>query len=237
MENKKYSILKIVLSAILSAAILGMFVYVCIKGDIEHSILSLSCIGGCVLLALIFIRLTSQKVLLTLALAAMASTNFLTVFLESADILSIVAYVMCGVQAVFLVYTMFLFRGNGPRVITLAIRVGLCLLFYFLVPNYVVLDTLQIIHGMIVINALVTLGILLFKIKTQWLAFLAMLLLFLFSLCTAFNVGWAIALNLPAEFLNILTAPFLGVHNLAFLFYIPGALLLALASVWERKSE
>lgn len=237
MKKRKLYFFKIFMSILFASAILAAFVYVCIKGDLEHNILSLSCIGACFLLSLFFIRCSSKKVLFTFALALNAAADCLFVLLPSENSVFLNVCLMAGVQALYLLYTLFMIKGNGLRVFSLALRVALCLLAYYLLPKYFVLTTIQLIHAMIVINSFVTLLSFLFFFKTQWVTFLGFLLFFAFNFISALGAGWAIILNLPVKFLEFLINPFLMTPGLAFVFYIPAVLILSLSSVWAIGEE
>ena len=236
MESKKLYFFKIFASIFFASAVLGAFAYVCIKGDVEFHALSFSCVAACFLFSLMFIRLTAKKILFTIALELNAVADIFLVMLPNEKNMLIGVCLMAGVQAIYFVYTLFLFKGNGMRAISLALRVALCLLAYFLLPKYFALTTIQLIYAMIVINSFITLLTFLFFLKTQWLTFLGFLLFFAYNFFSALGAGWAIVLKFPADFLMILANPFWLVPGLGFIFYLPGVLLLALSSVWDGKA-
>ena len=48
----------------------------------------------------------------------------------------------------YFLYTLYLNKSIGLKVFNMAVRVGLCLLAYFLVPNYFTVGTLEIVAMM-----------------------------------------------------------------------------------------
>ena len=237
MESKKFY-LKIFISCLFASAVLAAFAYVCIRGDIEHNILSFSCIGACFLFSLLFLQLSPKKIVFSTALAVNVVADAFLTLLPSARNNLIGVCVLCAVQVIYFVYTLFLLKGNGLRVISLAVRVGICLLAYFLLPKYFALTTIQILYAIIATNSFLTLLAVLFKFDKEWDVFFAFLLLFAFDFFSALGAGWAVILKFPLEFMQILATPFLAVPGLAYLFHIPAVLLLALSSAWAKtKSE
>lgn len=237
MESRKIYYLRIFASVLFAAVILAAFAFVCIKGDLENNILSFGCICATALLSLLFVQWTPKKILLTISLAISVLADIFLVLLPSQNNYFVGIWLLAAVQVAYLVFTLFLIKGNGLRAISLAIRAGICMLVYFLLPQYLVLTTIQMLFAMIVINAFVTLMIFLIFFKTQWLTFLGFLLLFAFLFFSALDAGWGSLFKFSEKFLTFITSPYKQLPSLAFLCYVPANLLLALSSVWEKTKR
>lgn len=231
MNTRKILIFKVMMTTILVSAILGMFIYVIIKGDLKYNLLSVSCIGAAFILSLIFINKSPKKLLITLALAlTIAGEYFLIVQpaqFENSTLIGLCIF--CGVQFAFLLYSLFASKAVGYIVINLAIRVLLCLLAYFILPNYIKLDTLELISLMYMINLFVTILMLCFRIKTNYILLLGLLLIFISNFCLWMPYGGIEMLKITGKFAEILLK-----YNFAYYFFIPGVTLVACASVWDR---
>ena len=129
-----------------------------------------------------------------------------------------------------MIYTLLLNKSIGARVVNIAVRVALVLCVWFILPTYVELDTYQLMSLIYLSNFLVSLGVFLVHIKTQWLLFLGFLLVFVSALISFFVNGGIALFGLSG--LN-----FLLDFDYAFLFYIPGLFLIASASAWARESK
>ena len=212
--------------------LLGGMLWVHFKGDFDKPYLTFALTGVSFLLSLIFIRKGAKRLLFPLALACAVVADYFLVFSELTSQNQLIGLCMfCGVQAVFMVYTLFLNKSNGRRVINIATRVALCLIAYFVLPLYFPLGTLEIIAVMYIINFVVTLGVVALHIKKEWVLFLGLLLYLLCDISIGLVLG-AGMLGLSAEFLQVLTT-----INLNFWAYYPGLLLIAISAVFAKKSN
>lgn len=214
-----------------------MFIYVCVKGDIEHNILSFACVGGCFLISLLLVKFKSPKSLITTGLLLNVVADFFLLFrldigkLEEHRIV-IGLSLFCAVQFCFLLYTLVLNRSIATRVINLAIRVGLCLIAYFILPTYYVLGTYEMIAIMYYINMFATALVLLTHIKKEYVLFVGMVVLLISHLVVGFMNGGILILGMTGPFVE-----FLVKYNLAFYTYIPALLLIALSPVLLKKKS
>ena len=235
MEKKKVDLFKAVASVLFGAGILGMYLYVCLKGDIKYNILSLACVGASFVLALLFVRISKKKILISVALLFSALADFFVLVapsldfmeLEKLQLLGLCLY--CGVQLCLLLYTLTLSKSIGLNITNIAFRVLLCLLAWFLIPKYLTLTRLQMIAVMYFLNACVTLLSLLFYFKKNPILFFGVLLLLAASVFVGLTHGAAEIFHITGKFMEIITK-----YNIAFFCYIPAVYLIALSSVWEK---
>ncbi len=244
MSPKKRKIFNIVASVLLAIVVLAMFGYVIFKEDLSFTIsnftftnvLAFGCVLASFLFSLLCIQKMSKKILITLALALNVVADVFMVLLpgivENSVLIAVCLY--CASQFIYLVHTLTLSRGMGIRIVNVALRVAVCLITYFIAMQYVTLDTLQIISMMCILNAFVTLIILLFYIKTEWLLFLGLFVLFAFQFFSMLQGGgWLTILQITnADFIE-----FLSKYDVAFMCYIPAQLLIALASIWAKRKD
>lgn len=232
MEAKKVNKLKIFVALLFSAAVLAMYFYVIFKGDVEGHYLTFACIGASFLLSLIFISLKSKKWLITLALALnVAADYFLVLKLDERNKL-IGLSIFCAIQFVYALYTLCLNGSIATKVINLALRVGLCLVVYFILPVYFTMGIIELMACMYIVNFFVTLLVLLCHLKTEWLMFLGMLLFFACDIFVGLTNGAIELFNITGPFVEILTK-----YDIAFYCYIPGVLLVSLSSVFYKKKD
>lgn len=232
MEKKKVSGLKIFATLLFAGAIFGIFFYVIFKGDFKPAYLSYSCVGLCFLFSLLFIKLNSKKILITLAFATNVVADYFLILAPSTENKLIGLYVFCGVQLFYLIYSLTLNQSIGAKIINLAFRVALCLLAYLILPKYFVLGTLELVALMYIINFFVSLLVFLIHIKTEWLLLIGYLLFFVCDIFVGLSEGGFAILNLTGPFVDFVLS-----HNVHMWFYIPGLFLIATSSVWAKKKE
>lgn len=238
MEKKKVSFLKVFLSMLFAIGVLAMYFYVIFKGDLKYSALSFSCVAACFVLSAIFFRFTSKKFFITLALAINVAADLM--FMTSVfgkvhfdKMGQVVLYLFCGVQLMYALYNLSLYKGIGLKIVNVAVRVAVCLLVYYILPKYVAISTVQMICLVYFINGAITILGLLYFIKTQWLLILGLLLSLAGSFFMWLMLGGGLQLlhiSLTTKFVEIL----FGKYSLWFICYIPGLLLIALSSVWAK---
>ena len=180
MKTKTVSILKIIFTALFGAAVTGAFVWVNIKGEIaDKPWLTYGCIALSFLLALIFVGRSLKRLFLVLGLACHVAAAYFLIFdpfMANSQLIGIC--ILCGAQLCFLLYTLLLSEGIGARVVNIAVRVALCLVACLILPKYIVgLTTIDIIFLAYLINAVVSLIWIGIHIVTEWLTFIAMVIL------------------------------------------------------------
>lgn len=237
MKDKKVSIFKIFATILFAAAIFAGYFYVIfgkftpeMKIQPEH--IRYALVGACFVFSLLFTRLSAKKILITLALAINVAADYFLILMPSEENKLIGTCIFCGVQFVYFLYTLYLNKSIGLKVINMAIRVGLCLIAYFVVPNYFTVGTLEIVAMMYIINFAVSLVIFLFYIKTEWLLFLGFLLFFVCDIFVGLTNGGIDILGITGA-----AADFLRSYDIAFYTYTPGLFLIASSSVWSRETE
>ena len=234
--EKKRDYFKIIMSIIFSIAILGAYVYVIWKGEIDptHPYLYYGTTCASFLLSLIFLTKCNKKILITIALCLNVAADYFLVFnptIANAQIIGL--SIFCGVQFVYLIYSLTLNKGNGVRVLNVAVRVALCLGAYLILPMYFTLGWLEMIAVFYIINFLTNLIFFAIHIKTEWLLFVGYFLFLLCDLSIGMVNGGIDALGLAGtEFAEILLT-----YNFAFYFYVPGTLLISLSSVFAKKDK
>lgn len=242
-KQKNRKGLKIFISILFAVIVFATFGYVLFEGDLTYeisnltftNILAFACVLVCFLFSLFCIEKSAKKILITLALLLTVVSDIFVVLLPGVveDYVWISLGLLCGVQFVYLVYTLTFCKGAGRKIINVAFRVALCLLAYFILPEFVELDTMQMISLMCFINTFVNLIILLFNIKTEWLLLLGLLLLFAVQAVTMLSNGWLDILQIT----NTDFTTFLSEYDLAFYLYIPSQFVIALSSIWAVKRK
>lgn len=231
MENKKINILKIFATVIFAALAFGGLAFVLLKGDIQNHIISIAAVAVSFVFSLLFLRISAKKILLTLALAANAVAMALAIFVPTTFNGLLEVCLLLGGELCFVVYTLCITKGAGLRIISLALRVGLCMLAYFVLPNYIAITTKEMLMIMLMLNQLTTIAILAFNFKKEWLTLLGMLLL-LCSTAFAWLTSGGVDLFGITNFIE-----FLYSQDWAFIFKVPALFAIALSSVWEKKKQ
>ena len=241
MEKKK-SVTKIVFTVIFTILILGTFLLSKFyefpaKWGVKTAYLYYGCICACFLYSILFIKANAKKIFVTLALAFNVAADFFLILapelgllkLTPAQIQFVGVALFCGTQFFYMLYTMWLTKGIGLKILNLALRVALCLVAYFVIPNYFALSNLEMLSVLYILNSFVTLIFLLFNVKREGLLFLGFLLFFV---CDVF-----IGLNHCATFLGWSGAffEFALKSDISSWVYIPGILLIATSSVWAKN--
>ncbi|MBQ7327947.1 MAG: hypothetical protein IJX00_03200 [Clostridia bacterium] len=235
MKTKTISILKIIFTALFGAAVTGAFVWVNIKGEIaDKPWLTYGCIALSFLLALIFVGRSLKRLFLVLGLACHVAAAYFLIFdplMANSQLIGIC--ILCGAQLCFLLYTLLLSEGIGARVVNIATRVALCLVACLILPKYIVgLTTIDIIFLAYLINAVVSLIWIGIHIVTEWLTFIAMVILVFALVWGGLGLygGWFVHLGIN-NFMVLLN------YNIAFYLYIPALLILAISSVWAKPKK
>ena len=237
MKEKKVSVFKVILTVLFAAAIFAGYFYVIfgkftpeMKIQPEH--IRYALVGACFVFSLLFTRLSAKKIFITVALAINVAADYFLILAPSDENKLVGLCVFCGVQFMYFLYTLYLNKSIGLKVINMAVRVGLCLLAYFLVPNYFTVGTLEIVAMMYIINFAVSLVFFLFYIKSEWLLFLGFLLFFICDIFVGLTNGGIDILGITGA-----AADFLRTYDIAFYSYVPGLFFIASSSVWAKETN
>ncbi|MBP3431382.1 MAG: hypothetical protein J6K39_00805 [Clostridia bacterium] len=229
MENKRNIGFKVFATVLFAAAVFGMFGYICFVGDLEGQKLTFSCIVVSFLFSLVFVKFTAKKLFITLALAFHVVADCFLMLLASEENRLMGLAFFCVAQFFYLLFTLGLTKSKGIRIVNVAIRVVLCLLAYFIIPQYFPdLGVLEMTSVMYIINSFVTLLSLLICIKTQWLTFFGYLLFFACDIFLGLTMGMGI-LGITGSFADLLLS-----YPFSTYFYVPGVFLIAASSVWAK---
>lgn len=233
MNTKKSIIFKTIFSILFAVIIFGAYFYLIfadIKAPLKDSYFIYGAICACFVFSLLFLKIKTKKILVTLALAVTVVADYFLVLMPSDQNKLIGTCVFCGVQLIYALYTLALNKSIGARVINLALRVALCLIAYFVLPLYFVLGTLEMICVMYIINFIVSIFYLLLHIKTEWLMLIGYLLFFVCDIFVGLTNGGAELLGITGAFLQ-----FMKDYNMVLYCYIPGLFFIALSSVWKKE--
>ena len=237
MKENKVSVFKVILTILFAATIFAGYFYV-IFGKftadmkIQPNHISYALVGACFVFSLLFTRLSVKKIFITLALAINVAADYFLILAPSDENKLIGLCIFCGVQFMYFLYTLYLNKSIGLKVFNMGLRAGLCLLAYFLVPNYFTVGTLEIVAMMYIINFAVSLVFFLFYIKTEWLLFLGFLLLFIRNIFVGLTNGGMDILGITGAVVD-----FLKTYDIAFYSYIPGLFFIASSSVWAKETS
>lgn len=183
------------------------------------------------LMSLIFFRFNKKSILLTLALIAFfvgASFNTFEPFDGNKNNEAIL-YCLCAFQAIILIYTVWLNRGTGLKILDLAIRVALSLLAYFLLPEYLpeYFDITNTIFVIYLINGLISLFTLAFRFKTNYFLWCGLFLVLAGSIFYMFMFGGLGLFGINGGF-----ADFLNSFDIAFLCTALGIYLISTSATF-----
>lgn len=237
MEKNKTSVFKIIATIVFAVLVFASFFYYIFgnfgeESNIKPQYLVYACVGLCFLFSLIFVKLNFKKIVISLALASAVVADYFLVLNPSEENKLIGTCIFCVFQFLLMVYTLRLNGSVGTRIVNLAVRVALCLIAYFVLPSYVELGTLELIAVMYALNFLVSLVVLLFNIKTEWLLFLGCLLVFLCDIVIGLKNGGFVLLNLSGSFVDFLNSRAIEIY-----LYIPGLFLIATSSVFAKNKD
>lgn len=235
MGNKKVSGFKIFATILFAILILGAYGYVIWKGEPwDKSYLAYGAIGLCFVFSLIFLTKNAKKVFITLGLACNVAADYFLVFEPSEKHKLIGVCIFLGMQLFYFCYTLAVEKNNYARAINFALRLTVCLAAILILPKFATLKTIELLAAIYIANSVVTLLILLFHFKTEWLAFFGMLLLIACDVCVGFNNGALEILHIPStgKFIEFILS-----HDVAFWLYTPGVFLISLSSVWAKKKK
>ena len=233
MENKKINVFKMIASLLFAILILGAYAYHIWKGEpFDQPFLYFGAVGACMLFSLIFVSGNAKKILITLALALTVVADYFLVLNASEPNKEIGLYVFCGVQFIYLIYSLIITKSNFARALNFGSRVGLSVAAVLFLPRYFTLTTMQIVSVIYIVNSLITLITLAVHMKTEWITFLGFLLFFACDVFVGLNNGGIEILGLTGGFVD-----FIQTYDIAFFCYIPGLFLISLSSVWANKSK
>lgn len=220
-------IFKVIACLLALGAMAGLCLYVHFKGDVKYNILTYVTFGIPFLLSLAFMCLNFKRIMLTCALAAVAVANFFIIVMPINNSSWIYLGILCGAQLFFLIYSLTLPKHIGLKVLNLATRALLCLLTYFILPKFFELPAYELVGLMCLVNSFVTLISLLIHIKSQWLAFIGLLIYFAGEAFIWLLSGGAAIFGWAGKFFEILLT-----YNIPYYCSIAGLAVIACASVW-----
>lgn len=235
-QNKKYFYFKLIASIIFAMLIFGMYLYANIKGDIRvgdyKSILCYSCVVACFVFSLLFIGKDTKKILITIALALNVAADYFLVLTLSYKTQLIGVCIFCFIQFAYALYTIYLTKNVWLKLLNVVVRAAVTVVAYFVIQHFLHLETVEIISLLYAINCLITVIVLLFYIKTEWILFLGLLLLLICDIFVGLQYGAVDILGITGWFLEVLKN-----YDIAFICYIPGEFLIALSAVWAKKQK
>ena len=233
MENKKINLLKMIVSCVFAFAILGAYAYHIWKGEpFDRPYLYYGAVGLCMLFSLLFVKSNIKKILITLALMLTVVADYFLVFNATDANKAIGLYVFCGVQFVYLIYSLVITKNNFARALNFGSRAGLSVAAILILPRYLTLTTMQIVAVIYIINALITLITLAVHMKTEWLTFIGFLLFMICDVAIGLTNGGAEIIGISGGLID-----FLNTYDIAFFCYIPGLFLISLSSVWAKNTN
>ena len=236
MKLLKSKIFKIVISCIVAAAVLTLYLFYCIDGNWNHEWFGYSCILLYFAFSLLFVRLTAKKVSFTCALAVNCVADYFLIisyhinYRRIDQLLGVIFF--CIVQAVYAVYTYFIIERKSLKIAMVASRGALIVLAAILLPTLLKLGALETLSVIYILNSLVSLIVFACRIKTEWLTFIGFLFFFICDIFVGLSNGAAPYLGMSEEAVALISA-----HNYEMFFYLPGIFLIALSSVWEFEKE
>ena len=188
----------------------------------------------CLLMSLLYLRFNKKSVITTLALIVFCVGAYFYTFQDMTDTNTqyTVLYILCGFQLCFAIYGLFLDKGLGFKVLDIGIRVGLSLLAYFLLPQYLpdYFSTINTIFAIYLINSLFTIVVLCFYFKTNYLTICGLILLLVGVVFYAFIYGAIDLFNITGGFVD-----FLNSYDIAFLFTALGVYFIATDAVFSSN--
>lgn len=237
METNKKPILKIFMSILFALIIFGGYfcvIFIDFQAPLKSSYFYFGCVCACFLFALLFMKMKPKSMVVVIALTLTVVADYYLILnlnaLEENRLIGLCVF--CGVQLLYAIYTLMLNRSIGTRVINIALRIGLCLIVYFVLPLYFELGLIEMISLMYISNFVVSILFLIAHIKTEWLMLLGYLLFFICDIFIGLSNGGAAFFGITGEFLNFITS-----NDVAFYFYIPGLFLIALSVVWKKEKK
>ncbi len=235
-QNRKAFYFKLIASILFAILVFGMYLYANIEGDIRvgeyKNILCYACIIACFIFSLLFIKKNTKKILITIALALNVVADYFLVLTLSYKTQLIGVCIFCFIQFAYALYTIYLTKNVWLKLLNVVIRVVVTVVAYFVIQHFLHLETVEIISLLYAINCFITVVVLLFYIKTEWLLFLGLLLLLICDIFVGLQYGAVDILGITGWFLNIIEN-----YDIAFICYIPAEFLIALSSVWSRKQK
>ena len=189
--------------------------------------ISFAVICLCLLMSLIFLRFNKKSILLTISLIAYVVAGYFFTFPPFEEVTKnydAILYCLCAFQGVILIYTVWLDKGTGLKILDIAIRVALSLLAYFLLPEYLpeYFDLNNTIFAIYMINALISIVCLFCHFRTNFLTCCGLILCLAGSIFYAFMFGGLELFGITGGFAN-----FVNSFNMAFLLTAVGLYLIS----------
>ncbi len=188
------------------------------------------------LLSFIFLRFNKKSLLVTFSLVALVLGYAFYYYIPIRETLiaTVTLYCLCAFQVFILIYCVWLTKGVGFKILDLAIRVGLSLLAFFLLPEYLpdyFSSVENVIFTIYLINSLISLIVLLIHFRENYILWCGLLLIFAGTIFYMFMFG-------GLELFNINTsgfANFINSFDIAFLCTSIGIYLLSLSATFSSN--
>lgn len=237
MENKKVSTFKVIMTVIFSILVAGaLFMYIYgekvfpAEWNLKASYFKFGCICASFLFALIFIRLSSQKILISMALACTVAADYFLVICDYAvgnnQLIGLSLFI--AAQFFYMLYTFVVAKAKIRVIISLALRLALILVIYIVLPKQIELTMIQALALVYIANSAVTWISLMISIKSQWLMSIGFLLFTACDVILGLKMGGFDVLNWTGKVVDFLMS-----HDIETYCYIPGIFLISAASVWN----
>lgn len=237
MGKGKVKGFKICISIIFALLILGAWGYVIWRGEPwDRRYLGYGAIALCFLFSLIFIGKSSKKIFITFALATNVAADYFLVFSKDCGTEKYKLIGLCvflGVQFFYFLYTLFVQRNNAARAVNFALRAAAILVVVLILRTRLSLGVKEQLAIIYIANSVITLLVMIFHAKTEWVAAIGMFLFILCDVCVGLNEGGFDVLGITSGWFY----EFIMSHDCAFWFYTPGIFLISLSSVWEKKRD
>ncbi|MDE6583030.1 MAG: hypothetical protein K2K31_00045 [Clostridia bacterium] len=207
------------------------------------------CIALGFVLSMIFFKFTKKKFLLTIFLLFLVALAFSLTLLkpenleytinykvgeeEKSVVLALADVLFLIAQLCLVIYTLFIFKGVGLKIVSLGARVAVSVIACFVMKNYFDISLSQILYLVSIANLFCTILFLLFSFKHNWLLFIGVLLLTVAVCLMAFKTG---QLEVFAGWENEIVE-FLKTNALEEWVFVAGTFMIAVSSAWDKKAE
>ena len=216
MKYFQKPVFKLDMTVVIASAVASLYYTLLTRGTAGYAPLYYLCVLLSFMLSLVFVH--SQKKELTIALFCACVADYFLILHDNAhhnpsdQMCGMVAF--CILQVFFAIYANKLVKRQCWKTTILNMRLTTSLLITTTLPifHFGLLEILALVY---IVNFFITIIILSFHAKTQWLTLIGMILFFI---CDVF-VG--------LSNFGTLTA-----YDLSFVFYVPGIFIIAISTVW-----
>ncbi len=204
---------------------------------LSESLIKMVAIGLVFLMSLCLLKINKKSIFLTISLIAYCVAAYFLFSLSDAENLDqitlaqdIMLYSMLAHQLVLAVYSVVISKGAGLKVLNIAVRVGLSLIAYFVLTEYLpeYFDLRNSLFIIYLINSLVTLISFSCCFKKYFLMIFGVLLSIVGAVFYAFSFGWLTLFNITGNFAEFVTS-----FDFGFLLSIIGIYLIGCEAVFS----